>query len=121
MSASTWVGMTLRGMIELPSVDGKQVKLSAMSPLATAQKNEEITKFANAYGMGAQLFGPEAMKAKIRDEEAIFLRGSLPVAAVTDAELDRILGSMWAAGPAPAGEQPLENPQEIAEGGPPIP
>jgi hypothetical protein len=34
---------------------------------------------------------------EIGDEEAIFLRGSLPVAAVTDAELDRILGSMWAA------------------------
>ncbi|MEZ5246645.1 MAG: YbjN domain-containing protein [Acidimicrobiales bacterium] len=34
---------------------------------------------------------------EIGDEEAIFLRGSLPVAAVTEAELDRILGSMWAA------------------------
>ena len=34
---------------------------------------------------------------EIGDEDAVFLRGSLPVAAVTDAELDRILGSMWAA------------------------
>lgn len=34
---------------------------------------------------------------EIGDEDAIFLRGSLPIAAVTDAELDRILGSMWAA------------------------
>ena len=34
---------------------------------------------------------------EIGEEEAVFLRGSLPVAAVTDAELDRILGSMWAA------------------------
>ncbi len=34
---------------------------------------------------------------ELGDEDAVFLRGSLPVAAVTDAELDRILGSMWAA------------------------
>lgn len=34
---------------------------------------------------------------EIGAEEAIFLRGSLPVGAVDPAELDRILGSMWAA------------------------
>ena len=34
---------------------------------------------------------------EIGEEEAIFLSGSLPCASVTDAELDRILGSMWAA------------------------
>jgi hypothetical protein len=34
---------------------------------------------------------------EIGEEAAVFLRGSLPVAAVTEVELDRILGSMWAA------------------------
>lgn len=34
---------------------------------------------------------------EIGEEDAVFLRGTLPVAAITDAELDRILGSMWAA------------------------
>ncbi|MCQ3808456.1 MAG: YbjN domain-containing protein [Acidimicrobiaceae bacterium] len=34
---------------------------------------------------------------EIGDEGALFLAGSLPVAAVTEAELDRILGSLWAA------------------------
>ena len=34
---------------------------------------------------------------EIGDEDALFLAGSLPVAAVTEAELDRILGSLWAA------------------------
>jgi Putative bacterial sensory transduction regulator len=34
---------------------------------------------------------------EIGDEDAVFLAGSLPVAAVNEAELDRILGSMWAA------------------------
>ena len=36
------------------------------------------------------------MNLEIGDEHAIFLAGSLPLAAVTDAELDRVLGSMWA-------------------------
>ena len=37
------------------------------------------------------------LQLEIGEEDAIFLRGSLPVAAVTDAELDRVLGGMWAA------------------------
>lgn len=36
------------------------------------------------------------MHLEIGEEHAIFLAGSLPVAAVTEAELDRVLGSMWA-------------------------
>ena len=32
----------------------------------------------------------------IGDEDAVFLRGQLPVSAVDDAELDRILGSIYA-------------------------
>ena len=36
------------------------------------------------------------MNLEIGDEHAIFLAGSLPIAAVNDAELDRVLGSMWA-------------------------
>lgn len=34
---------------------------------------------------------------EIGNEDALFLAGSLPIAAVTEAELDRILGSLWAA------------------------
>ena len=36
------------------------------------------------------------MNLEIGDEHAIFLAGSLPVRVVTDADLDRVLGSMWA-------------------------
>ncbi|MGH9135814.1 MAG: YbjN domain-containing protein [Acidimicrobiales bacterium] len=32
----------------------------------------------------------------IGEEDAVFLAGQFPAAAVTDTELDRILGSMWA-------------------------
>lgn len=36
------------------------------------------------------------MHLEIGEEHAVFLAGSLPVRAVSEAELDRILGSMWA-------------------------
>lgn len=36
------------------------------------------------------------MGLEIGEEEAVFLAGSLPVGAVDELELDRILGSMWA-------------------------
>lgn len=36
------------------------------------------------------------MALEIGEEDAVFLGGSLPVAAVDEAELDRILGSLWA-------------------------
>lgn len=36
------------------------------------------------------------MNLEIGDEHAIFLAGSLPVRAVDEGELDRVLGSMWA-------------------------
>jgi len=36
------------------------------------------------------------MNLEIGEEHAIFLAGSMPVQSVTDADLDRVLGSMWA-------------------------
>jgi len=37
------------------------------------------------------------LNLEIGEEDAVFLAGSVPVAAVSDAELDRILGSLYAA------------------------
>lgn len=36
------------------------------------------------------------MNLEIGDEHAVFLAGSMPVRSVTDADLDRVLGTMWA-------------------------
>ncbi len=36
------------------------------------------------------------LSLRIGEEDAVFLAGSLPVAAISEAELDRVLGSMWA-------------------------
>lgn len=37
------------------------------------------------------------MNLEIGDEHAIFLAGSLPVRSVSEVDLDRVLGTMWAA------------------------
>ncbi len=36
------------------------------------------------------------LSLQIGEEDAVFLAGSLPVSAITETELDRVLGSMWA-------------------------
>jgi len=62
--------------------------------LLPAPEENRVEVFEHLLRRNRKLTG---LQLEIGDEEAIFLRGSLPVAAVTDAELDRILGSMWAA------------------------
>lgn len=62
--------------------------------LMPAPEENQAAVFEHLLRRNRKLTG---LQLEIGEEEAIFLRGSLPVAAVTDAELDRILGSMWAA------------------------
>ncbi len=62
--------------------------------LMPAPEENEAAFYAHLLRRNRKLTG---LNLEIGDEEAIFLAGSLPVVAVTDAELDRILGSMWAA------------------------
>ncbi len=60
--------------------------------LPAPQANNEAF-YAHLLRRNRELTG---MAFEIGAEEAIFLGGSLPVGAITDVELDRILGSMWA-------------------------
>ena len=62
--------------------------------LMPAPEENRVAVFEHLLRRNRKLTG---LQLEIGSEDAIFLRGSLPVAAVTDAELDRILGSMWAA------------------------
>jgi Putative bacterial sensory transduction regulator len=62
--------------------------------LMPAPEENRLEVFEQLLRRNAKLTG---LHLEIGEEDAIFLRGSLPVAAVTDVELDRVLGSMWAA------------------------
>ncbi len=59
-----------------------------------APEENESEFYAHLLRRNRKLTG---LNLEIGEEEAVFLAGSLPVAAVTEVELDRILGSMWAA------------------------
>ena len=59
-----------------------------------APEENEAEFYAHLLRRNRKLTG---LNFEIGEEEAVFLAGSLPVAAVTERELDQILGSMWAA------------------------
>ncbi|MEQ8843154.1 MAG: YbjN domain-containing protein [Acidimicrobiales bacterium] len=71
-----------------------QRTLSYETFLMPAPEENEVEFYAHLLRRNRKLTG---LHLEIGEEEAVYLRGSLPVAAVNDAELDRILGSMWAA------------------------
>jgi hypothetical protein len=71
-----------------------QRTLSFETYLMPSPEENRLEVFEHLLRRNRKLTG---LQLEIGEEEAIFVRGSLPVAAVTDAELDRILGSMWAA------------------------
>jgi hypothetical protein len=71
-----------------------QRTLSFETYLMPAPEENRLEVFEQLLRRNRKLTG---LQLEIGEGKAIFIRGSLTVAAVTDAELDRILGSMWAA------------------------
>ena len=61
--------------------------------LLPAPEENAAAVYEHALRHNHELFGAAFT---IGEEDAIFLRGHLPAEAVTDAELDRVLGSMYA-------------------------
>jgi hypothetical protein len=49
-----------QGKIEIPKIDGREVKIVAKSPLARAQRNQDIMQLTNFIGLVTQTMGPEA-------------------------------------------------------------
>ena len=63
-----------QGRIELPTVNGREVKIRATSPLAQAQANQDITTVARFREMVGGAFGPEMLQLLIDGEEsAVYL------------------------------------------------
>lgn len=59
-----------QGRIELPTVNGREVKIRATSPLAQAQANQDITTVARFLEMVGGAFGPEMLQMLIDGEES---------------------------------------------------
>jgi len=63
-----------QGRIELPSINGREVKVRSVSPLAQAQSNQDISAVARYLQMVGGTFGPEVLNVLINSEDvALYL------------------------------------------------
>lgn len=63
-----------QGRIELPTVNGREVKIKSISPLAQAQANQDIMAVSRFLEMVNGMFGPQLMNLLVSSEEtAIYL------------------------------------------------
>jgi len=60
-----------QGKIEIPRIDGREVKIVAKSPLARAQRNQDIMQLTNFIGLITQTMGPEASAQFINPGETV--------------------------------------------------
>ena len=63
-----------QGRIEMPTVNGREVKIRSVSPLAQAQSNQDIVSLNRFLQTVANSFGPEILNILISSEEtALYL------------------------------------------------
>ena len=63
-----------QGRIELPTVNGREVKIKSISPLAQAQANQDIMAVSRFLEMVNGMFGPQLMNLLVSSEEtAVYL------------------------------------------------
>jgi len=66
--------LTKQGRIEIPTVNGREVKIKSVSPLAQAQSNQDIVSLDRFLEMVAGRFGPDVINLLVSSEEtAIYL------------------------------------------------
>jgi len=78
-----------QGRIEVPMINGREVKIKSVSPLAQAQANQDITSVARFLELAQGAFGPEMMQLLINSEEtAAYLakKFGVPDSLIRDAE-----------------------------------
>jgi len=86
-----------QGRIELPTINGREVKVRSVSPLAQAQANQDITSVARFLELVQGRFGPEITNILINSEEtAVYLakKFGVPDKLVRDLEERKQLVAM---------------------------
>jgi hypothetical protein len=104
-----------QGRIELPTVNGREVKIRSSSPLAQAQSNQDITSVSRFLELVNAYFGPDVTNVLINSEEtAIHLakKFGVPDGLIRDAEERREIVAMMQQ------MQQMQQQEQIA--GPPI-
>jgi len=58
-----------QGRIEVPTVNGREVKVKSVSPLAQAQANQDISSISRFLELTQNAFGPETLQLLVNSEE----------------------------------------------------
>src|SRR5210317_1356116 len=86
-----------QGRIELPTVNGREVRVKSVSPLAQAQANQDISTIARFLELVGGAFGPEMMQLLINSEEtAVHLakKFGVPESLIRDEEQRRQIAAL---------------------------
>ena len=103
-----------QGRIDLPTVNGREVKIRSVSPLAQAQSNQDISAVSRFLELVSAYFGPDMTNMLINSEEtAIHLakKFGVPDGLIRDAEERRQIVAMM---------QQMQMQQQEQQAGPPI-
>jgi len=57
-----------QGRIEVPTINGREVKIKSVSPLAQAQANQDISSVSRFLELAQSAFGPDAMQILVNSE-----------------------------------------------------
>ena len=86
-----------QGRIEVPTVNGREVKVRSTSPLAQAQSNQDISSIARFLELIGGAFGPEMLQLLIDGEEtAVYLakKFGVPERLIRDKEQRKQIAAM---------------------------
>ena len=78
-----------QGRIEIPTVNGREVKIKSVSPLAQAQANQDISSIARFLQLIGGTFGPEMLNMLINQETTslhLAKKFGIPEGLIRDAE-----------------------------------
>ncbi len=86
-----------QGRVEVPTVNGREVKVRSVSPLAQAQANQDISSVARFLELVGGAFGPEMLQLLIDGEQtAIHLakKFGVPESLIRDEEQRRQIAAL---------------------------
>jgi hypothetical protein len=86
-----------QGRIDLPTVNGREIKIKSVSPLAQAQANQDISSVARFLELVGGTFGPEMLQLLIDGEQvAIHLarKFGVPESLIRDEDQRRQIAAM---------------------------
>jgi hypothetical protein len=86
-----------QGRIEIPTVNGREIKIKSISPLAQAQANQDISSVARFLELVGGVFGPEMLQLLIDSEQtAIHLakKFGVPESLIRDEEQRRQIAAL---------------------------